>query len=263
MRVDLHNHTTLCNHATGTTEEYILRAIELGIDVYGFSEHAAMEYDKEYRIDLAQMPKYENDVKYLKDKYKDKIEILLGYEVDYLDGYILDEVINANVDYLIGSVHFLKDSKSFWGFDNPEFIGKYKDKDINLIWSEYFSAIQFLAKSRKFDIVGHLDLMKVFNFMPTKEIKILAKDAIKEIKRSNMVVEINSAGFRKPVKEQYPSKELLELIYEENIDITFSSDAHSVEQVGLNYDKSKSLAKLVGFDKCVIFRGREKELVTF
>ena len=34
MRVDLHNHTTLCNHATGTVEEYVQRAIELGIDEY-------------------------------------------------------------------------------------------------------------------------------------------------------------------------------------------------------------------------------------
>ena len=34
IRVDLHNHTTLCNHATVTVEEYIKRAIELGIDEY-------------------------------------------------------------------------------------------------------------------------------------------------------------------------------------------------------------------------------------
>ena len=52
MRVDLHNHTTLCNHASGTSEEYILRAIELGIDVYGFSDHAPNLVLKRFALDL-------------------------------------------------------------------------------------------------------------------------------------------------------------------------------------------------------------------
>ena len=39
-----------------------------------------------------------------REKYKNQIKILLGYEVDYLDGYILDEILKSEVDYLIGSV---------------------------------------------------------------------------------------------------------------------------------------------------------------
>lgn len=34
MRIDLHNHTYLCNHAQGSMEEYILKAIELKIDAF-------------------------------------------------------------------------------------------------------------------------------------------------------------------------------------------------------------------------------------
>ena len=49
---------------------------------------------------------YEKWILDAKEKYKDKIKILLAYEVDYLDGYVLDEVVNSKVDYLIGSVHF-------------------------------------------------------------------------------------------------------------------------------------------------------------
>ena len=90
MRVDLHNHTTLCNHASGTSEEYIQRAIELGIDVYGFSDHAPMNYDPKYRMDISSKPIYEKEILGLKEKYRNDISILLGYEVDYLDGYILD-----------------------------------------------------------------------------------------------------------------------------------------------------------------------------
>ncbi len=255
-RVDLHNHTALCNHATGTTEEYIKRAIELKIDLFGFSEHAPMNFDEKYRLKLEDKEYYENDVLFLKEKYKNDIEILLGYEVDYLKGdYILHEVINSKVDYLIGSVHFINDG---WGFDNPEFIGQYKNKDIDTIWEDYFEAITNMIKSSKFDIVGHLDLIKVFKFLPKKDIKSIAKVALTQIKKSNMVVEINSAGYRKPIGEQYPSKALLELCFELNIPITFSSDAHSVDQVGLNYEKSRALAKEIGYTKCTYFQQREK-----
>ena len=261
MRIDIHNHTTLCNHATGTTEEYIKRAIELKIDIFGFSEHAPMNFDQHYRLKLEDKEFYENDVLSLKEKYKKDIKILLGYEVDYLKGdYILDEVLNSKVDYLIGSVHFINDG---WGFDNPEFIGQYKSKNIDTIWEDYFEAITDMAKSNKFDIVGHLDLIKVFKFLPQKDIKSIANKALKQIKKANMTIELNSAGFRKPIGEQYPSKELLELCYELDIPITFSSDAHSVEQVGLNYEKVTKIAKKIGYSKCTYFEQRERKEVTF
>jgi histidinol-phosphatase (PHP family) len=263
MRVDLHNHTTLCNHATGTSEEYLLRAIELGIDVYGFSDHAPMPYDPKYRMDILSKPLYEKEILELKEKYKNDIEVLLGYEVDYLDGYILPEIVNSKVDYLIGSVHFLKNKNDMWGFDNPEFIGVYKSKDIDTIWSEYFDAIEAMAKTGLFDIVGHLDLIKVFKFLPNKDIRTLAKKALLEIKKSNMVLEINPAGLRKPIKETYPSRTLLELAYELDINITFGSDAHAVDQVGFKYDEVKFLAKQIGYTKCMTFSNRDSKLVTF
>lgn len=264
MRVDLHNHTILCNHATGTTQEYIEKAIELGIDVYGFSEHAPMHFDEYYRLDLKDKAFYENDVKSLKEKYKKDINILLGYEVDYLPGdYILKEVIDSKVDYLIGSVHFLSQNGSQWGFDNPEFIGEYKNKNIDIIWEDYFEAIKNMAKTSQFDIVGHLDLIKVFNFLPKKEIKSIALEALQAIKKSNMTVEINAAGYRKPVAQQYPSRELLELCFELDIDITFSSDAHSVDQVGYKYDAATKLAKEIGYTQAVYFQEREKIKIDF
>ena len=255
----MHNHTVLCNHASGTVEDYIIRASELNIDVFGFSEHAPMNFDEKYRLQIKEKEFYENTILYLKDKYSREIKILLGYEVDYLEGdYLLPEIINSNVDYLIGSVHFLHQDGNQWGFDNPEFIGQYKNKNIDTIWEDYFQAIQNMAKTQKFDIVGHLDLIKVFKYLPKKDIKSIAYEALKSIKKANMVVEINSAGYRKPIAQQYPSEELLELCFELDIPITFSSDAHSVANIGFKYQDSAALAKKVGYSKCTYFEQREK-----
>jgi len=259
MRIDLHNHTIRCNHAKGSMESYIKRAIELGIDIYGFSEHAPMEFDSYYRLNFSEMNAYENDVLELKNKYQNEIKILLGYEVDYLKGYMDKRVLNAGVDYLIGSVHFLKE----WGFDNPEFIAEYKNRDIDKIWQEYFDAIESMAKMGSFDIIGHLDLIKIFNFMPKKDIRTIATKALRAIKESNMVLELNTAGLRKPIKEIYPSPILLELAYEMDIPITFSSDAHAIGQVGYKYEEAVALAKKIGYTKAVTFEQRQPQLITF
>jgi len=262
-RVDLHNHTILCNHATGTVFEYIQKAISLGIDEYGFSCHAPMNYDLRYRMSLEQKDIYERWIKEAKVFYKNKIKILFAYEVDFLEGYLFDEIINAKVDYLIGSVHFLKNKNGMWGFDNPEFIGTYASKNIDTIWQEYFDAIKNMAKTKLFDVVGHLDLIKVFKFLPKKDVRLLAKDALKEIKKSNMILEINPSGLRKPISEPYPSKELLEVAFDLGIDITFGSDAHNIEHIGFAYEEATSLAKQIGFTKCMTFDNKDRKLVSF
>ena len=259
MRVDLHNHTVRCNHATGTIDEYIKKAISLGIDIYGFSEHAPMDFDPKYRLGFEQMDAYTNDVYQAKERYKKEITILLGYEVDYLAGHMDSRVLDAKVDYLIGSVHFVDK----WGFDNPEFIGEYENRNIDEIWQAYFDAIESMAKSKHFDIVGHFDLIKVFKFMPNKDIRLLAKKALKAIKESNMVLEINVAGLRKPVKELYPSLPLLQEAYALDIPITFGSDAHAVEQVGFGYENALAMAKEVGYSKAVTFNNRQREFISF
>jgi len=261
MRVDLHNHTTRCNHATGTMDEYIQKAIDLGIDIYGFTDHAPMDFEPEYRMDINQIIQYENEVLNLKEKYKNKIDILLGYEVDFMSNpkYMESKILNSNVDYLIGSVHFLDN----WGFDNPAFLKEYENQNIDDIWINYFKTIEDMAKTSYFNIVGHLDLIKIFKYLPNKDIKSIAYNALKQIKKSNMALEINSAGLRKPIKEQYPSKELLELAFELDIDITFSSDAHSIDQIGFKYEEVTKLAKKVGYTQCVSYVKKEKIHYTF
>ncbi len=259
MKVDLHNHTTLCNHASGTVEEYVLKAIEQKIDVFGFSDHAPMDFDLKYRMSFQQMQEYRDKVLHVKEKYRDKIEILYAYEVDFLDAHMDKRVINCDADYLIGSVHFIDE----WGFDNPEFIGRYEHENIDHIWQEYFNLVEKMAESGYFDIVGHLDLIKVFKFLPKKPVKDIAIKAMKAIKEADMTIELNSAGYRKPIAQPYPSASLLKLAFKLDIPITFGSDAHKPEQIGLFADEIKKLAKSVGYTKCATFRNRKRTMVNF
>ncbi len=258
MIVDLHNHTKLCNHADGEMKEYVEKAIEKGVKYFGFSDHAPMDFDEKYRMKFEDMKRYEQNIKDLNKQYKD-IEILTGYEVDFLPRYMDKRVLNANVDYLIGSVHFING----WGFDNPEFIGEYQNRDIDKIWEEYFEAVEKMAKSGLFDIVGHIDLIKVFKYLPKKEIKLIAKDAIKEIKKADMTVELNMAGYKKPINELYPSTDILEMIQEYDIPVTFGSDAHKPDEVCKYEDRLREILKRFDFKKCAVFKNRDRKLLNF
>jgi histidinol-phosphatase (PHP family) len=218
-----------------------------------------MDFDPKYRMKFDEIQAYEKAVLNAKKKYEKELTILLGYEVDYLPGHMDERILNANVDYLIGSVHFLEG----WGFDNPEFIGKWEEQNIDEIWQKYFDTIEEMAKTELFDIVGHFDLIKVFKFMPTKSIPQMAKKALEAIKKADMVLELNVAGYRKDVKEAYPSKELLEMAFELNIPITFASDAHKPEQVALFNKEITELARSVGYRECAYFVKRKRHTMLF
>jgi histidinol-phosphatase (PHP family) len=253
MIVDLHNHTPLCNHAEGEIDEYIEAAIKAGTKIFGFSDHAPMDFDPEYRMKFEDMQQYEAAVKKAKKIYKEQIEVLLGYEVDYLPGHMDRRVLEADVDYLIGSVHFLQG----WGFDNPEFIAKWQEQDIDEVWQNYFNTIEAMALSGYFDIVGHFDLIKIFNYMPKGSIVAMAAKALEAIKESKMVLEINVAGYRKPIAEPYPSYDLLREAYKMEIPITLSSDAHKPEQVGLYNQEVMQMICEAGYKKVSYFIKRE------
>lgn len=257
MIVDMHNHTYLCNHATGSVLEYAQKAYEIGTRYFGFSDHAPMNFDPDYRMTFEEMTKYEEMVREAQKAFENKLEILFAYEVDFLEGYMDERVLNAKCDYLIGSVHFINK----WGFDNPEFIGVYKSVDIDKIYEDYFEAIKLSAKCGKFDILGHIDLIKIFNYRPKKDIRLIAKDALLAIKKADVVVELNSAGYVKPVGELYPCDKILEEMANLNIKITLSSDAHKPENIGLNGEKTMEKVEQFGFSEVAIFKNRDRAMI--
>ncbi len=259
MNIDLHNHTKRCNHAIGECSEYIEAAINNKIDIFGFACHAPMKFDEKYRMNLCEVESYISEIAILREKYHNMIDIKIGFEVDYIKGkehLIESKIINSNVDFLVGSVHFLND----WGFDNPEFLSEYNKIDIDEVWIAYLESIESMAQCGLFDIVGHFDLLKIFNNKPKLHLNKYIHNALDSIKDNNMALEINTAGLRKPIKEIYPSEEILTMAYKKSIPITFSSDAHTPDQVGYKKSEAVVLAKKVGFKEVISFSNRNREV---
>ena len=93
-----HIHSTFSD-GKNTTEEIVLAAIENGFVAIGFSDHGFTNYDLRYC--MKDQTGYVNEIKKLKEKYKNQIQIYLGVEEDAF------HPLNRNdFDYIIGSCHY-------------------------------------------------------------------------------------------------------------------------------------------------------------
>ena len=102
MNYNYHTHTYRCHHASGTEEEYILKAIEGGIKYMGFADHIPQifpdGYESSYRVPMAEAENYFETIKALREKYADKIDIKIGFETEYYPLYF-DKMTEAMIKF--------------------------------------------------------------------------------------------------------------------------------------------------------------------
>ena len=110
---DLHVHTSYCNHAAGEMEEYVLAAIEAGLEEIGFLEHleAGLEMPRRVWMQGSDIPRYWEQGRKLGEKYRDRIKVSLGLEVGVNPDRVetLLEVMRAyQWDYIGLSCHVVR-----------------------------------------------------------------------------------------------------------------------------------------------------------
>jgi len=261
---DLHMHTPLCRHATGEPVDYARRAVELGFTEIGFSDHSPMRRDDfdDWRMRFDQLGEYVEKVRKAQRDFP-QLTIRLAMEVDYLPGqeeWIRELASLHPWDYFIGSVHYVSDS---WAIDSPYKLSEWKNRDVWEVWSIYFDRLTMAAETGLFEIIGHADLPKKFGHRPTRDCTPLYETFLNAAKKHNCALDVNTAGLRKDCKEIYPSRQILELAFQKGVPITFGSDAHAPEEVGMNFKEAIELARSVGYTECLRFVRRQREFVKF
>jgi histidinol-phosphatase (PHP family) len=244
---DYHTHTARCGHAQGHPLEYVRAAQATGLLALGVADHLPLlpVPDSELSMSVGELEDYVADVQSLQEMFPGYV--LLGVEADYRRETVTDVAAMLAAypfDYVIGSVHFIAD----WPFDDPRHIAGYDDCDIDALWVEYFELVGEAAESGLFNILGHLDLVKKFGYRPTRALDHELARLVERIARSEVIVEINTAGLHKPVGEAYPSLHVLHLLRQADVSITFGSDAHRPEEVGRDFDHAVTLARSAGYD---------------
>lgn len=259
---DYHMHTPRCGDASGTYEEYIEKALERGLREIGFSGHSPQYFlprdmrRRESAIPEEELELYVKEVETLQEKYRGSLEIRLGLEVDFVPGHeeeLARIVAFCAWDYLLLSVHYLND----WPFDHPKYIARYSEWDIDDLFATYYRVLKEGIETGLFDAVAHLDLPKKFGFHPTREILEL-EEVLSSCAKHGVALELNTAGWRRPVKEAYPSRLILVRARELGLSVCVGSDAHRPEDVGRDFERAKVLLQEVGFTSVLRFVKRVK-----
>ena len=187
------------------------------------------------------------------------LPVVLGLEVDYYRGRmdtVAELLAGYPFDVLLGSIHWI----DAWMFDvlgDDAVETERRHRGVEDLWCSYTVALEELASSGAVDVLAHPDLAKVAGDKPDEPLldELNARIA-GAAASSGMAAEVSSAGWRKPVAEQYPAKSLLHMFRERGVPVTTASDAHRLSEVAFRTEDLRPLLTEAGYDSLRAFRGR-------
>jgi histidinol-phosphatase (PHP family) len=222
LEYNYHTHTYRCGHAIGLDEEYVQEAIKTGIKRMGFSDHIFLPnfYQPRIRGSYLLLDDYLDSINRLREKYKDQIDIVVGFEAEYAPTYLdyyKDLLFSKKIDYLILGQHYKEINGSMYLFKTCE---------------EYVDNVIAGLKTGLFKYIAHPDIFVMFNGGWDWGLEIYARRILKACKEYNIPIEINLAGLLGG--REYPCDEFFEIAKEYDLDVVIGVDAHRPEQFNVN-----------------------------
>ncbi len=266
MITDYHTHSWRCGHAVGTMSEYVEAAIERGVGEIGLTDHVYLYYEppesrnSEWAMPERQYPEHYREMIAVRDHFRDRIAVRVSVEADYVEGFEpqLREFLDVyEFDYVLGAVHFMDG----WLIDAPENSGRYREESVAEIYRRYYLQMTKAVRTGLFDVMAHLDLPKKFGHAPESDVSAELNELLDTIEAKQTVVEVSTAGLRKPIGEIYPSPAIIAEIAKRNIPIVLSSDAHAPTEIAADYEPTIRLLGDFGIEQVTTFAGREKRVV--
>jgi len=246
--LDLHVHLVGHNDREANRENiraFLDEASRQGLKEIGFADH-------DYYWDQMNLPLIREVAK----EYPN-LAVRIGIEAEYRpqdEGRIKDLLEQFPFDFVIGSIHEMNG----WVFDIPEEEHQHRKKDADELYREYFDVVTSAAKSGLFTTIGHFDLIKIFGVRPKTDVLELADEALTTVAKHGLVLEVNTNGKYKPVREFYPERRLLEEIQRRGIEFTLGSDAHCAGVVGRDIKEASQLLREIGVHSIVGFARLDK-----
>ncbi len=244
-------------------ERYRVVASERGIEELGVAEHV---YRFTQALDVWQHELWRHSARDDLDAYcafvREETDLRLGIEADFIPGREdrMAELLAARAfDYIVGSIHFVGDG----ALDYDRYDIWAATSSPERVWRTYFEWLAQAAMSGMFDILAHPDLVKYWGRerpQPDRDLRYFYEVAMEGIAESGIAVELSTAGLRKPVGELYPARAFLEMVVDAGNPIALSSDAHTPDDLGRDYEQALELLDDLGVRELAVFEGRERRL---
>lgn len=244
MTVNYHTHTVRCGHAAGSDEEYVRAAIQMGIKKLGFSDHTPHPNTPKngVRMGMDMAEEYFSSLLALREKYKDQIDIKIGFETEYYPliwDKLLEEYKKYPIDFLLLAQHTVpdyppvpdegnalfgvQDRSAFFATDSPEVLRGYVD------------LITTAMRTGLFSCVAHPD---VINFVGDREVYLCEMSRIIELSLElSIPLELNVNGVKKGMllgdvrRSHYPNPDFWRLAAEKSASAIIGIDAHTPRDI--------------------------------
>ena len=255
-----------CCHAKDTLEEIIKAYIKKGFFWVGITEHMPFPSDellypeeKEAGFDVQKTYRrfagYMSECRELQKKYSSSIKIYVGFETEIFSGsepFIKKLIQTFQPDYIVGSLHHVKDvcfNDSKQGYDDTvQAVG-----GLEALYCEYFDQQYEMLKVLKPEVVGHFDIIRIFD--PNYHIQLKKPGVQKRIKRNleliknlDLIIDFNLRALYSGASEPYPSRTILLQALDLGIAVVPGDDSHGVETVGLHVKEEIKILQDLGFD---------------
>ncbi|MCQ2087140.1 MAG: histidinol-phosphatase [Bacilli bacterium] len=232
LKYNYHTHTKRCGHASGEDEEYVLRAIDDGYKVLGFSDHVMLPgmTQKGIRGDYSELEGYLASIRSLQEKYKDQITIHCGLECEYFEefaSFYKELLATKKVDYLILGQHF-------YFTENGEFAScTWYAEDVIKSETKYIELLIKGMASGIFKYVAHPDVYCLLEDHWTPEFESMAHQICKAAIQYDIPLEINLCQTRSGdvTRWRYPNEEFWKIASTYGVRVVIGADAHKPEML--------------------------------
>lgn len=259
MKSNFHTHTTYSD-GDNSIERMIQRAMELNFTSIGFSDHSYTPIGL-YGVNPKKYVDYISEIFEMKQKYRGVINVYCGIELDNTSDLPLD----ANFEYKIGSLHFVKTGSNFIEVDRSfqctmNGVNEFYGGNVYAFAKDYFEQLVIHNQTNNCNIVGHFDLISKFNENAamydenSDEYRNAWQPALRELLRDkNRIFEVNTGGMARGYRTTpYPTCEMLKFIKEQNGIVTVTTDCHSARYLDYGENVAMEIIDSIGVN-CIDF----------
>ena len=217
MFANYHTHTTRCRHAVGADRDYVEVAIQSGVKILGFSDHAPFPHRSFVGMMPDELPEYVTAISALREEFQHDLQMHIGLEVEFDPKHFprqLDFLKSHGIEYLILGQHAL--------FGITDIPGQYQTSDDEKYLDHHCGLQREAMDTGAFTYLAHPD---IYNFTGSEEVyERHIRKLCRHAKDAGIPLEINLLGLR--TNRHYPRPYFWQIAGEEGCQVILGCDAH-------------------------------------
>ncbi len=257
---DNHIHSKFSTDSKMDAEEACKRAVEIGLTGVVFTDHVDYDYPDFDNSFLINLDEYFEVFTALKDKWKEKLDVLIGVEMGF-QPHALNQINRVlpqyPFDFVINSVHIIDHMDPYTGVF---FRGRTQQQS----YERYLQEILLSAVAyENYDVIGHIGYAARYGDFEDKPLRYadysdLLDQILKAVIARGKGIEINTSGLRSDLKQPLPGYDVFKRYFELGGEIvTVGSDSHLTEHMGHSFKEAIVHLKEIGFRHVAHFEKRK------